>query len=114
MFGHLADWQTVCSFCSVTSFISSPYLGPPGIFIFSQAGLRPPGGEGDNTRSLSDNVISTHNSSTKMRGFHDEDNGFILNARFGFASARARRGRAESDCLRTALRDLCASPRPQR
>src|SRR5436305_448894 len=46
MFGHLALWQTVCSFCSLTRFSSLAYPAPLGIFIFSHAGLRPMDGDG--------------------------------------------------------------------
>src|SRR3954454_6169283 len=45
MFGHLALWQTVCNFCSLTRFSSLAYPAPLGIFIFSHAGLRPADGD---------------------------------------------------------------------
>jgi hypothetical protein len=41
MFGHLADWQTVCSRWSFTIRSSFEYSSPCGTFIFNHDGLRP-------------------------------------------------------------------------
>src|SRR5215210_4836584 len=52
MFGHLADWQTVCNFWSLTRLNSFAYASPPGIFILSHEGFRPgPGCAGDGAGS---------------------------------------------------------------
>src|SRR3712207_5640465 len=94
MFGHLADSQTVCSRLSCTSRYSFEYASPPGIFIFSQDGLRPAGctAGGESEITLSGRGITARFAGTKERG--DET---ILGATAHPGKRHPREGEAPSE-----------------